>query len=319
MNRRLDELMQSVLDGEATPKEAAELEGRLAADAGSRTQFEENRRLFDGLRRVPKVYPPEGLVASVLANIPQNPVSAEPDDQPFVAPGVLSASSRKARGETPGTGITVSQVFQRFARGRDMNGEKGGLGGLGHRKVWIGGGIAVAAAIVAIGTGLVPPNSSETAGTIVPAQRYRAPQPTAGEVQGQPGAGGQSAPVAVDSNANAGGASSGDRGGLSGGDRGGLSGGDRGGLSGGDRGGLSGGDRGGLSAGDRGGLSAGDRGGLSAGDRGGMSAGDRGGAKAGDRGGLSAGDRGGMSAGDRGGMSAGDRGGAKAGDRFMSQ
>ena len=96
-----------------------------------------------------------------------------------------------------------------------MSEQKGGLGGLGNRKIWIGGGIAVAAAIVAIGTGLVPPNSSETAGSIVPAQRYRAPQPTAGDVQGQPGAGGQSAPIAGDPTANAGGGSAGDRGGLS--------------------------------------------------------------------------------------------------------
>jgi len=85
MNRRLDELMQSVLDGEATPEEATELDRRLAADAAASARFEELGRLFEGLRAVPKAYPPEGLVASVLANIPQNRVPAEDDDQPFVA------------------------------------------------------------------------------------------------------------------------------------------------------------------------------------------------------------------------------------------
>ena len=198
MNRRLDELMQSVLDGDATPEEASELERRLVADAAARARFAEFRRLFDGLREVPKAYPPEGLVASVLANIPQNTVSAGREDQPFVAPGVIRASSRKAR-EIPGTGIRVSQVFQRFARGRDMNEQKGGRGGLGNRKVWIGGGIAVAAAIVAIGTGLYPPSSGDTAGTIVPAQRYRAAQPT--DLQGSSSAQGGGAQPAIQTGA----------------------------------------------------------------------------------------------------------------------
>src|SRR6185437_296515 len=170
------------------------------------------------------------------------------------------ASSRKAGAVLPGRSKGMRQIYQRwaFSRGRDMSEQKGGLGGLGHRKIWIGGGVAVAAAIVVAATGLFPPNANETAGTIAPAQRYRAPQPTAGDVQGQPGTGGQSAPIAADPTANAGGTAAGDRGGLSGGDRGGLAGGDRGGLSGGDRGGLSGGDRGGLAGGDRGGLSGGD-------------------------------------------------------------
>ena len=217
MNRRLDELMQSVLDGEATPEEATELDHRLAADAAARGRFEELGRLFQSLREVPKAYPPEGLVASVLANIPQNRVSAEDDDQPFVASGVIRASSRKARVETPGTGIRVSQVFQRFARGRDMNEQKGGLGGLRNRKVWIGGGVAVAAAIVAIGTGLIPPNSSETAGTIVPAQRYQATPISATDVKlGTPegaGAGGTAgAPNTGAANAGAANEGAGNRG-----------------------------------------------------------------------------------------------------------
>jgi len=211
MNRRLDELMQSVLDGEATPEEATELDRRLAADAAASARFEELGRLFEGLRAVPKAYPPEGLVASVLANIPQNRVPAEDDDQPFVASGVIRASSRKARVETPGTGIRVSQVFQRFARGRDMNEQKGGHGGLGNRKIWIGGGIAVAAAIVAVGTGLLPPNSGDTAGTIVPAARYQATPISATDIKLGTQAGGGAA-TATDSNpgvANAGAANAG--------------------------------------------------------------------------------------------------------------
>ena len=76
MKRHSDELMQTVLDGEATPDEAREFDQRLAADPAARAHYDELRRLFDDLHRVPKAYPPEGLVASVLANIPQNPLSA---------------------------------------------------------------------------------------------------------------------------------------------------------------------------------------------------------------------------------------------------
>ena len=58
--------------------------------------------------------------------------------------------------------------------------------GSGKRKILIGGGIAVAAVAVAISTGLFPPGS-DTAGTIVPAERYRAQQP--GDLQGSAASG----------------------------------------------------------------------------------------------------------------------------------
>ena len=52
-----------------------------------------------------------------------------------------------------------------------------------RKKVWIGAGIAVAAAIVVVSTGVFPPSGSDTVGTIVPAERYRAPQNTAADVK----------------------------------------------------------------------------------------------------------------------------------------
>ena len=62
--------MQAVLDGEATPAEAREVETRTASDPATNERFEEMRVVFEGLRKVPKVYPPEGLIASVLAALP---------------------------------------------------------------------------------------------------------------------------------------------------------------------------------------------------------------------------------------------------------
>ncbi|HET8830466.1 MAG TPA: hypothetical protein VFN86_00230, partial [Casimicrobiaceae bacterium] len=80
-----DELMHLVLDGEATPAESRELEQRLSTDASARARFDELRYVFDGLGQVPQAFPPEGLIASVLANIPQNPRHFAPRDQLFVA------------------------------------------------------------------------------------------------------------------------------------------------------------------------------------------------------------------------------------------
>ena len=55
---------------------------------------------------------------------------------------------------------------------------------LGNRKVWIGGGVAAAAVIFAMSSGIdFPLGGKDTAGTIVPAERYRAPQNTADDVK----------------------------------------------------------------------------------------------------------------------------------------
>ena len=58
-------------------------------------------------------------------------------------------------------------------------------GSFGKRKVWIGGGIAAAAVIVAVSSGVdFPPSGKDTVGTIVPAQRFRADQPATSGVAG---------------------------------------------------------------------------------------------------------------------------------------
>jgi anti-sigma factor RsiW len=186
---QLIELMHVVLDGEATPAQAGELERRMRSDAAARAQYEELRCLFDGLSRVRQAFPPEGLIASVLANIPQNSTRPGRSGQLFGAPGVIETSLKDTRGRSPGRGERVRQVFQQWAssRGTDMSAGKNNLAG--NRKIWIGGGIAAAAVIVAVSTGLFPPNAGDTAGTIAPALRYRATQPAADDVTpgSQPG------------------------------------------------------------------------------------------------------------------------------------
>ena len=84
---------------------------------------------------------------------------------------------------------------------------------LGNRKVWIGGGVAAAAVMFAMSSGVeFPSNGKDTAGTIVPAERYRAPQNTADDVKlGNPSemVSLPAVPVTGDASGNAGGQNAG--------------------------------------------------------------------------------------------------------------
>src|SRR6476661_2558969 len=179
---RLLELMHAVLDGEATAAEARELDDVLARDAKARAEFDELRSLFDRLAAVPQRFPPEGLVASVTARLGEIPATRTDPDQLFARSGVFGASSKDVRGATPGNKVEGDRGFPLWAffRGDTMSENTSGFSG--KRKLLIGGGIAVEAVAVAVSTGLFPPGT-DTAGTIVPAERYRAPQITSGDVK----------------------------------------------------------------------------------------------------------------------------------------
>src|SRR5512144_3283840 len=89
-------LMHAVLDGEATSEEARELDRIFAADPAARAEFDELKRLFDDLGRVPKAYPPEGLVSSVMASLSQQERSEDGIRQPFTTPRVIGSTFRDA-------------------------------------------------------------------------------------------------------------------------------------------------------------------------------------------------------------------------------
>ena len=172
-------LMHAVLDGEATEAEARDLDRLLAAEPTARTEFEHLRGLFDGLNRVPQVFPPEGLVAAVLANIPQNSPTRGRLDQLSLRSRVIGLASMKARGKSPGKSATDLPAHQPgiYLREWRMNEQNSSL--LRKRNVLIGGGIAVAAALIALSYTIdFPPGAQNTVGTIVPAQRFHAAQPT---------------------------------------------------------------------------------------------------------------------------------------------
>ena len=91
------QLMHLVLDGEATPGESQDLAHLLASDPAARAQYDDLQRLFDGLKAVPKAFPPAGLVSSVMASLPADS-PARPGRQTrvrqlFSRPSVIGATS----------------------------------------------------------------------------------------------------------------------------------------------------------------------------------------------------------------------------------
>ncbi|HKW79802.1 MAG TPA: hypothetical protein VJQ49_02230 [Casimicrobiaceae bacterium] len=184
-------LMHAVLDGEATPDEARDLDREIAADPSAGREFSELERLFAGLRRMPRPFPPEGLVAAVLAAVPQRPDAADsPGSQLLARRGVLRQIWSRPRGTIPGQTGGVHKVSQPGPqpRGETMNQQQSGFR---KRAFWVGGGIAAVAAILAVSYGLdFPPRNDDTVGTIVPAQRYRAPQMSGDDIKlGSPSGG----------------------------------------------------------------------------------------------------------------------------------
>ena len=162
----LTELMHAVLDGEASDAEARELEIRLAADPAARAEFEDWKGLFEALDAVPKEHAPEGLVASVTAAMPEAPGAAP---QPFPGRRVLGHTSFGISRRDPTRSVTMTEQSSRriFA----------------HRKAWLGGGIAAAAAVVVAQIAFDFPLPKDVVGTVIPAQRYRAAQNGSEQVQ----------------------------------------------------------------------------------------------------------------------------------------
>ena len=165
----LIELMHAVLDGEASNAEARELETRLAADPAARAEFEDWKRLFEALDAVPKEHAPEGLVASIASAMPQAPGASGAASQPFPDPRVLGHTLFGISRRVPTRSVTMTEQSSRriFA----------------HRKAWLGGGIAAAAAVVVAQIAFDFPLPKDVVGTVIPAQRYRAAQNGSEQVQ----------------------------------------------------------------------------------------------------------------------------------------
>ena len=181
---QLIECMHAVLDGTATPEQSMLLGAVLASDAEAAEEFAAWKALFSGLAALPPAEPPEGLVDRIAAALPDR---AAPPEQILVAGVQLPARPSVVAG---GQGQTTRlppihpAIFQRPTKPvsqqehRHMN---------VTRKVWAGGAIVVVALGVAILVSGYPPKEENVLGTVVPAERYRAPQAGAESVKlGEP-------------------------------------------------------------------------------------------------------------------------------------
>ena len=168
---RLSDRMQEVLDGTATPADAAALRSLVARDADAAEEFATWTATFDGLSTLPMVHPPEGLVAAIDAALPASigdarPVLFSKTDQLFDDGPVFGEGRTQAR--RPFGFKTISSWLVP-ASSRESN--------VNIQQKYLAGG---AAAVVALGIAAVlagyPPKSNDVVGTVVPAERYRAPQ-----------------------------------------------------------------------------------------------------------------------------------------------
>src|SRR5579863_3042061 len=178
------ELMHEVLDGAASAKELRKLDELLSQDPVARAEFEDLRRLFEGLNTMPRELPPGDLVSTVAARIPPAPRRSVWRSQLFSRSGVLRLLSIQTRANTaaqPDKTWPVSR-FETPSRNDKMSTDKGLFS---KRMVWIGAGVAAAAVVVATRFFDIPANSG--VGTIVPAERFQATQPGAGDVNGSSG------------------------------------------------------------------------------------------------------------------------------------
>lgn len=168
--RRLHELMHAVLDGEATPEERDELERWLERDEAAFREYAALRSLFATLAEQPVFEPPKDLVERIAAALPVEPArAAEIPDQLSDAPRVIAA-----RPQRTGWASRLSTIVRWLFQSDTTTTESWTMNA--NRRIWVGGAAAAAAVGIAMFAFDYPPKSQDVLGTVVPAERYRAPQ-----------------------------------------------------------------------------------------------------------------------------------------------
>jgi anti-sigma factor RsiW len=178
------ELMHAVLDGEASAEESRTLQRLLDSDADARAEFAALERLFKVLHSVPQQYPPEGLVAAVTAALPRETKRHAVSRQPLAGSRVVRHASSDTLDAIRGDAETrqPARRSEPPTRSNFMSQQHSGL--FAKRRTWIGAAIAAAAVVAVAQYGFdFPPRGEDVLGTIVPAQRYRAPQATAQDIK----------------------------------------------------------------------------------------------------------------------------------------
>lgn len=196
------DLMHLVLDGEASAGERARFDVLMRDELLFKRQFDALSRLFAVLRAVDAPNPPPKLADQAIARALSS-ASARAQSMPTinseirVSKSFLAASDQliqpssvvatnpghsvqNARSGKAGSGSYFNPLIKK--EGHQMSEVKKGFMSSPKGKVAIGAG-AVAAIVVAVSVGLdFPKASTDTSGTIAPAQRYRAPQNTAADI-----------------------------------------------------------------------------------------------------------------------------------------
>ena len=179
-----ESLIHAVLDGEASAEQRAELDRRLEGDPALRARFEEMQRVVALLEAVPAVEPPAGLVESILRRAPLRANGRKISRQPFARANVIAAYPGDAEAMPPGRS-TIGHWFSalvHFLKEIGMNEQKPGFLGTNRGKLLVTAGVA-AIALVAISTVIeFPSDGTSTSGAIVPAERHRAPQNAAQDI-----------------------------------------------------------------------------------------------------------------------------------------
>lgn len=194
-------LIHAVLDGEASAEQRAELDRRMQSDPALRAKYEEMQRVFAILEEVPAVEPPAGLVESILQRAPLHPGRPQASHQPFARTNVFAAYPGDAKAIAPGRS-TIGNWFSalvHFLKEIGMNEQKPGFLGTNRGKLLVTAGVA-AIALVGISTVIdFPSGGTSTSGAIVPAERHRAPQNAAQDINvAIPGTAAQSSGTPVD-------------------------------------------------------------------------------------------------------------------------
>jgi hypothetical protein len=192
MNAEQLRLMHEVLDGEASADDARTLDRFLATDSDARAEYEELRRLFEGLNAIPKTAPPEGLLAETLAKLPQRHKRLHRLRQLSSGWRVFNLDSTLDRGRFRlRAARTPRSIHGEHNRGNAVMSELSGKSAL-----WIATGVAAVAIIVGFRYNDIAP-SQDMSGTIAPASRSVAAQPGAADMTVASQGNAQPVPVSV--------------------------------------------------------------------------------------------------------------------------
>jgi hypothetical protein len=187
---RAFDLMNVIIDGEATRAEEREFSALAQGNARLRGEFKRLKETSSLLSQLAALDPPKALMSSVMAKVAQTGNNRAPRSQLSGASHVNGLRSGVVRGATAaGKPFPVSRIldFIRFNKENFMSEIKRGFLVTTRSRVLAGGGVALAALVV-VSMGInYPASLTNAAGTIVPAERYRSSQLTDANVQADGG------------------------------------------------------------------------------------------------------------------------------------